>query len=109
MFSNLARLLEILNSFRKNILLWRFRRILPVEMNLNETMFIAIFICFIFSGGTTIKCASGYEGPLCSTCIKGFASMGKKSCSECSSPELNFFLIILGILGLCTFLMIMTL
>lgn len=66
-------------------------------------------VMFFFRGGTSIQCVYGYEGPLCSTCMKGFASLGGKSCSECSSPELNFFLIILGVLGLCTFLMIMTL
>lgn len=47
-------------------------------------------------------CEYGYLGPLCSSCIQGYAKKGESSCVECSSQFVNlisFFSILFAILS----------
>ena len=62
----------------------------------------------IWRGGFESSCAIGYQGPLCGSCIDGYAKVGT-DCVKCNSATANFLQIfaLFALLFVCVMIMIL--
>lgn len=52
--------------------------------------FIIYFLIYHHRGGLNSVCQFGYEGPLCGSCLNGYAKLAS-SCLKCKDSTTNIF------------------